>query len=342
MAEFAISRGLKNKIPKVVVIGGGTGVSVLLNKLKTFDLGITAIIAVADDGGSSGKLRQITQSIPPGDIRNVICSLSTWPDKYIDILQYRFKEGNDILSGHPIGNLLISGLAEMKGNYTAAIEILSEMMDIQGCVLPSSEVPLTLCASFSDGTEIEGESIIISQGKNIESVHIKATNPQDIVTPGPGVCEAIEDADVIVFGPGSLFTSILPNLLIDEVGQAVLQSKAKKIYICNIMTQKGETENFSDADHVRALHKHLGRKFIDTVFVNNEKIPEEYVNLPNQDENLLQVKHDFKGLLEEVPNVISDRFLKLNEKGIYHDGEKVGKEINNYAFNNQRVVRMNF
>ncbi|MDO5457385.1 MAG: uridine diphosphate-N-acetylglucosamine-binding protein YvcK [Atopococcus tabaci] len=342
MAEFAVNKLSKNRMPKVVVIGGGTGVSVLLNKLKTFDLDITAIIAVADDGGSSGKLRQITQSIPPGDIRNVICSLSTWPDKYIDILQYRFKEGNDILSGHPIGNLLISGLAEMEGNYTAAIEILSEMMDIQGRVLPSSEVPLTLCANFSDGTEIEGESIITSQGKNIERVHIKATNQNDVVTPGPGVCEAIADADVIVFGPGSLFTSILPNLLIEEVGQAVLKSEARKIYICNIMTQKGETESFTDADHVRALHEHLGQKFIDTVFVNNEKIPEEYVNLPSQDENLLQVKHDFKGLLEQVPSVISDRFLKLNEKGIYHDGEKIGKEINNYAFSHQRGIRMNF
>ncbi len=325
--------------PHVVVIGGGTGLSVILKEFKKENMDITAIVAVADDGGSSGRLRKITNSIPPGDLRNVLCSLSNLPDEYIDVLQYRFKEGNDVLSGHPLGNLLISGMAEREGNYYDAIKKLSTMMKVESNVLPSTEVPLTLVAHFKDGSIVEGESTIPKQGKNIDYVSLKPTHEGDQIEAGPEVCESISKADIIVFGPGSLYTSILPNLLIHQVGQAVLDSAAKKIYICNIMTQKGETENFSDADHVKALHKHLGEKFIDIVLVNNEKVPEDFINLPNQDENLLQVKHDFVALREEVDKIVSDNFLSLTDQGIYHDGRKIAREIYEQALDYQRMVR---
>lgn len=325
--------------PKIVVIGGGTGLSVVLNELKGFNVDLTAIVAVADDGGSSGTLRKITQSIPPGDLRNVISSLSTHPQPVKDAFQYRFKEGNDVLSGHPLGNLIISGLAEKEGNYYQAITKLCQFMQVEGRVLPSSEVPLTLCARFTDGSEFEGETTITSQGKNIDRVFLKPSNPEDIIEPGPEVVEAIMDADLVVLGPGSLFTSILPNLLIEEVGQAVVASHAKKVYICNIMTQKGETEGFTDADHVAALYKHLGEAFIDIVLVNNERVPDDLSQLPSQDENLLQVQPDFQAMKNMVPKVISDNFLKLTDKGIYHDGHKIGQELYDQASDYQRIVR---
>lgn len=339
MAKVLFKSGSGQSRPRVVVIGGGTGLSVILKELKNENMAITAIVAVADDGGSSGKLRQITKSIPPGDLRNVLCALSGLPKEYVDILQYRFKEGNDVLSGHPLGNLIVASMAEREGNYYQAIKKLSSMMKVKSKVLASSEVPLTLVAHFKDGTVVEGESAIPKERKLIDYVTIRPTHEGDVIQAGPEVSESIEEADLIVLGPGSLYTSILPNLLIDSVAAAVLASKAKKIYISNIMTQKGETENFSDADHVKVLHQHIGAKFIDIVLVNNEKLPEAYANLPGQDENLRQVSHDFHALKAEVPTIVSDNFLRLTDQGIYHDGRKIAQEIYNQALDYQRIVR---
>src|SRR5699024_1637647 len=262
------------KRPKVVVIGGGTGLPVILKSLRDQGIDITAIVTSADDGGSSGLLREsITSVTPPGDLRNVLIALSDMPQLYEDIFQYRFNKEDKFLANHALGNLIIAGMAEMRGSTYEAIQLLSKMMHLKGNVYPSSDEPLILRAFFTDGTEVDGESKIALDRKTIDHVTVKNQANDNDVKAARKVVSSILAADMIVFGPGSLFTSILPNLMIPEIGQAILKTQAERVYICNIMTQKGETEHFSDADHVRVLHRHLNEQFIDTVLVNTEKVP---------------------------------------------------------------------
>lgn len=315
--------------PKVVVIGGGTGLPVVLKGLKEKCCDITAIVTVADDGGSSGELRKVMNIAPPGDLRNVLVSLSHINQHEKDLFQYRFAK-NTPLSNHALGNLVIAALTDMDGSIYQAVQELAIAMKVEGHVYPASEQSLTLHAVFDDGTTASGESTISAMRKTIDHVYVTANNEtDDEPKPSPHVIDAIMDADMIVFGPGSLFTSILPNLMIKEIGQAVLASNAQKVYICNIMTQKGETENFSDADHVRTLHRHLKQPFIDTVLVNIEKVPENAMNSERYNEYLVQVTHDFNGLREEGCHVVSDNFLCLRDEGVFHDEEKVVDELMN-------------
>ncbi|HIX01901.1 MAG TPA: YvcK family protein [Candidatus Ligilactobacillus excrementigallinarum] len=313
--------------PKIVMIGGGTGLPVILRGLRKRNVDITAIVTVADDGGSSGVIRDYINVVPPGDIRNALVALSNLPKLEKDIFQYRFKSDDQFFSGHAIGNLIIAALSEMNGdNIFEAIQQLSAMLKVDGYVYPASNTPLTLNAKFSDGSTLAGESEISAAGKTIKKVWVTAiddSKPQAV----PEVIDAILDADQIVLGPGSLFTSILPNLMINNVGQAVLQSKAEVVYICNIMTQKGETEHFTDAQHVRVLHEHLHQKFINTVLVNTEPVPDDYMDRQKYDEYLDQVKHDFNGLRAEGCRVITDNFLKLKDHGVFHNGNQVVEEL---------------
>ena len=313
--------------PKIVMIGGGTGLPVILKGLRKQNVDITAVVTVADDGGSSGIIRDYINVVPPGDIRNTMVALSNIPELRKEIFQYRFKTDDQFFSGHAIGNLIIAALSEMNNdNIFEAVQQLSKMMDVQGHVYPASNIPLILNAKFSDGTQLAGESEISAAGKTIKEVWVTAiddTKPKAV----PEVIDAILDADQIVLGPGSLFTSILPNLMISNVGQAVLQSKAEVVYICNIMTQKGETERFTDAQHVKVLHRHLHQKFINTVLVNTEPVPADYMDRQKYDEYLYQVKHDFKGLRAEGCRVISDNFLKLKDHGVFHNGNRVVEEL---------------
>ena len=250
--------------PKIVVIGGGTGLPVVLRGLRDQNVDVTAVVTVADDGGSSGILRNYINVVPPGDIRNGLVALSELPDLELDIFQYRFKTSDQFFAGHAIGNLIISALSEMKGGIFTAVQELSEMMKINGHIYPVANEPLTLNAEFTDGTKLSGESEITAAHKQIKRVWVTPSKDNDghPARPVSEVITAIKNADQIVLGPGSLFTSILPNLMISEVGQAVCESKAEVVYICNIMTQKGETDNFTDADHVRVLNHHLGKNFI--------------------------------------------------------------------------------
>lgn len=312
---------------KVVVIGGGTGLPVVLKGLKEQQCDITAIVTVADDGGSSGELRKIMNIAPPGDLRNVLVALSRLNDHEKALFQYRFAK-NTPLANHALGNLIIAALTDMDGSIYDAVQELSIGMKVEGHVYPASEQSLTLHAVFTDGTSASGESTISSMRKIIDHVYVTASQDSMIEPkPSPHVIEAIEAADMIVMGPGSLFTSILPNLMIKEIGDAVIRSKAEKVYICNIMTQKGETENFSDADHVRILHRHLKQHFIDTVLVNVEPVPENAMNKERYDEYLVQVTHDFQGLRQEGCRVISDNFLCLRDEGVFHDDKKVVDEL---------------
>lgn len=316
----------------IVVIGGGTGIPVLLKELKNYSVDITAIVTVADDGGSSGIIRDYVDIVPPGDIRNCLVALSDLPQIYLDIFQHRFDSEDQFLSGHAIGNLVITALTEMKGNIFDAIDTLSNMMQIKGKVYAAASEPLVLHAVFEDGTIVSGESKIAQVGKKIKKVFITDTHHNlNGAKASKAVVSAIKNADMIVLGPGSLFTSILPNLMIPNLSQAILETKAHKVYICNIMTQRGETENLSDANHVEILHEHLQSQFIDTILVNTESIPIDYI--AQQKDYLLPVKHHFKGLREAGCRVISDNFLLLKDgKFIYHNGKKVVNELINLLY----------
>ena len=323
----------RKKGPKITVIGGGTGLPVLLRNLRKRDADVTAIVTVADDGGSSGIIRDYMNVVPPGDIRNCMIALSPMNALQKEIFQYRFNSDDQFFAGHAIGNLIIAALTEMRGNIFDAIRLLSRMMVVEGHVYPAAEEPLLLRAEFQDGTIVDGESKLVKYRKKIKRVSVhcydenRKLDESRTPTAAREVINAIMEADMVVLGPGSLYTSILPNLMISDIGQAVCETKAEVVYICNIMTQRGETEHFTDADHVRVLHDHLGTKFIDTVLVNTEAVPEEYLNQQKNEEYLYQVKYDFQGLRDEGCRVVSSDFIKLREKGVYHDGEKVIDEL---------------
>lgn len=328
-----IIRVIRGRRPKVVVIGGGTGLPVILSSLRQENADITAVVTVADDGGSSGVLRNYINVVPPGDIRNVLVALSELSDSELRIFQYRFNSSDAFLSGHAIGNLIITALAEMDGDIFTAVQELSAMMKVDGHVYPVADVPLTLNAEFTDGSTRQGETEISGAGKRIQRVWVtQKDNPAEPPEAADQVIGAIMDAQVVVLGPGSLFTSILPNLMIDNVHHALRHTAANITYICNIMTQKGETENFSDADHVAVLNRHLGGNYIDTVLVNTAPVPENYMDRQKYDEYLYQVRHDFDGLRAFGCNVISDNFLDLHDRGVFHNGRKVAKELLNLAF----------
>lgn len=323
------------KNPKMTVIGGGTGISIILKSLRNEAVDITAVVTVADDGGSSGELRNAMQLAPPGDLRNVLLAMSDMPKFYERVCQYRFNENDGALAGHPLGNLIIAGISEMQGSTYNAIQILTKFFHITGKIYPSSEQALTLHAVFKDGHEVAGESSIAKYQGMIDHVYVTNTYNDQKPQASRKVVEAILESDMIVLGPGSLFTSILPNLVIPEIKEALRQTKAEVVYICNIMTQYGETEQFSDADHVAVLNQHLGRDLIDTVLVNVAKVPQAYMNSNKFDEYLVQVDHDFAGLCRAAKRVISSYFLRLENGGAFHDGNLVVEELMNLV----RIVK---
>lgn len=315
--------------PKITVIGGGTGIPVILDSLRHEDVDITAVVTVADDGGSSGELRQTMKLTPPGDLRNVLVAMSDMPKFYENIFQYRFADGDGDFSGHPLGNLIIAGISEMQGSTYNAIQILTKFFHITGKIYPSSEQALTLHAVFKDGHEVSGESQISKYQGMIDHVYVTNTYNQDQPKASRKVVETILESDMIVLGPGSLFTSILPNLVIPEIREALLKTDAEVAYVCNIMTQLGETEHFTDANHVEVLNKHLGKDVIDTVLVNIEKVPESYMSSNRFDEYLVQVEHDFNALRQQAKRVISSNFLDLRNGGAFHHGQYVVEELMN-------------
>ena len=315
--------------PKIVIIGGGTGLPVILRGLRDQNVDVTAIVTVADDGGSSGILRNYINVVPPGDIRNALVALSELPTIEKEIFQYRFNSKDNFFAGHALGNLIISALAEMKGNIFDAVQELSDLMRINGHIYPVANEPLTLNAEFTDGSKLMGESEITAAHKQIQRVWVTDSDDPAAPTAVKQVIDAIMDADQIVLGPGSLFTSILPNLMSSNVGEAVKKTKAEVSYICNIMTQKGETYHFTDADHVRVLNRHLGEQFIDTVLVNIQPVPKDYINFQEWNEISQPVTHDFAGLREQGCRVISANFLRLRDNGAFHDRDKVVSELLN-------------
>ncbi len=250
--------------PRIVTIGGGTGLSILLRGLKELSPNITAVVTVADDGGSSGRLRRDFGVLPPGDVRNCIAALADAEPLIRSLFQYRFPEGTD-LEGHSFGNLFIVAMSEVTGSFEEAIRATSKVLVTRGQIVPSTLADVTLTALTEDGERIRGESTIGHIGKRIREVFIE---PHDAL-PHPDAVRAILDADIIVFGPGSLYTSVLPNLLVRGILDSVRHSDALKIYVSNVATQHGETDNFTVTDHIVALEGHVGRGIFHHVIANS-------------------------------------------------------------------------
>jgi uncharacterized cofD-like protein len=283
VAETVYKHWQRDRGPKIVAIGGGTGLSTLLRGLKARTSNITAIVTVADDGGSSGRLRQQLGVLPPGDFRNCLAALADAESLTTQLFQYRFSEGEG-LNGHSFGNLFIVAMAGVTGNFERALLESSKVLAVRGQILPSTLENVTLLAELRDeGTPVspddrqwvEGESHIPESGRPIERVFLQ---PDDAPA-YPGALRAILDADLIVAGPGSLYTSILPNLLVRDIVEAVRASRAKKIYVCNVATQRGETEGYSLADHMAALHRHIGPHLFPNALAN-DRFDRPLPNLP--------------------------------------------------------------
>lgn len=267
LIDIIYEKRLLSKGPKIVAIGGGTGLSTILEGLKAYTANITAIVAVADEGGSSGRLREEFGILPPGDIRNCLVSLAEASQLMRDLFQYRFKEGEGI-KGHSFGNIFITAMTQVKGSFKAAVEESSRVLAIRGRVIPSSLDKIRLKAEYSDGSTKEGEDKIPQEEKLIKRIGLV---PYD-AKPNPEALEAIKEAEIIILGPGSLFTSVIPNVLIKGISEEIAKKDCLKIYICNVMTQKGETDGFTAADHVDMLTFHTRKGLINTCLVNSGRL----------------------------------------------------------------------
>ncbi|WP_116394255.1 YvcK family protein [Paenibacillus sp. ATY16] len=306
--------------PKIVVVGGGTGLSVMLRGLKEKPLDITAIVTVADDGGSSGVLRNELQIPPPGDIRNVIMALADAEPLLTEVLQYRFSSGTG-LAGHSLGNLMLAAMTDIAGDFVTGVRELSKVLAVRGRVLPAAGRAIVLKAEMADGTVVVGESMIPKAGKKIKRVFVEPDN----VEPLPEAIEAIEQADAILIGPGSLYTSIIPNLLVPKLAKAIVESTAVKLFVCNVMTQPGETDGYSVSDHLKAVQEHIGHKLFDYVLVNDGEISpevaEKYAEMGST-----QVELDIDEINRLGYEIISDR-LVLYRTFLRHDAERLSHHI---------------
>ncbi|MFZ0075362.1 MAG: YvcK family protein [Exiguobacterium undae] len=317
---------------KVVAIGGGTGLSTLLRGLKHYPLDITAIVTVADDGGSSGRLRTEFNMLPPGDIRNVIVSLSKSETLMDRIMQYRFETGEG-LHGHSLGNLTLTAATQLcNGSFVEAIGVMGQLLNAEGKVYPATERTITLCAEFEDGTIVKGESLIPKVGKVIERIFLE----EEDVRPVPEAIQAILDADVIVLGPGSLYTSVIPNVLIEEIRDAIKQSLAPVVYICNVMTQPGETTAFTANDHLNVLERFLGKGVIDTIIVNNESIDISYLRKYQKDHADI-VTYDETSFEQAGIEVLADDIVDYNHHFIRHDSDAVASLVMRKVLSIRRV-----
>lgn len=251
---------------KIVAVGGGTGLASVLRGLKSQDCDVTAIVTVADDGGSSGRLRKEMGILPPGDIRNCLLALAQAEPDMTSLFNHRFKKGE--LTGHNFGNLFLAAMTEMTGDFQLAVRTMSRVLAVTGTVLPATLCDVNLCAEMEDGTEVVGEYAIPLARKRIRRLQLRPSDP-------PALDEAvkkIEEADGIIIGPGSLYTSVIPNLLVPGIRAAIIRSNAPKMYVCNVMTQPGETDSYSALDHILAIEAHAGRLFTH-VLVNTATAP---------------------------------------------------------------------
>lgn len=263
---MALFPRLFRRSPSVVAIGGGTGASGLLQGLKEHTDKLTAIVTVADDGGSSGRFRKELGMLPPGDIRSCLAALSDSP-LLEKLLQHRFDEGE--LKGHAFGNIFLAALTQITGDFATAVKEANRVLSVRGRVLPATNVKISLVAEHTDGTKTTGESLVGRVDKPVKRLSIR---PSDVKA-APDVVEAILKTDLVVLGPGSLYTSVIPNLLIGDVLHALRQTEAVVGYVCNVMTQRGETSGFTASQHVRAVLDHSASDLLDFVVVSTSAIP---------------------------------------------------------------------
>ena len=322
----SLSRG-----PRAVVLGGGTGLSTLLQGVKLMTNNITAIVTVTDTGGSSGRLRDEMDVLPPGDIRNCLVALADAEPLIRNLFQYRFEEGNG-LHGHSFGNLFITALSKVTGDFEKAIRASSKVLAIRGRVLPSSLEKVTLVGEFTDGSAAEGETNITDQHKPLRAIRLK---PKECRAT-PEALDAIGNADLIIMGPGSLYTSILPNLLIEEIREALLQSEAYKVFVINIMTQPGETDGFSAYDHLRTLVEHTDPRLVDACIVNVSSVPPAIV-AKYQERGAGLVKLDLDLIREKGYRVIEGELLKADGQ-VRHDPEALARLIFDHYLKRQRAA----
>lgn len=279
MAETIYNRRILSRGPKIVAIGGGTGLSNLLRGLKDYSANLTAIVTVADDGGSTGRLRQEFGVIAPGDIRQCIAALAEAEPLMSKLFQYRFKEGTG-LEGHSFGNLFIVAMSEVTGNFEAAVHETSRVLNVRGTILPSTLEDVTLSARTHQNEMVHGEHNISERGGAIRDLYL---NPP-WAEAHPDSVRAILDADLVVIGPGSLYTSVLPNVLVDGIQKALAATSAMKVFVCNVATQHGETDGFTVLDHVDVIQRHAGKGVVHAVIANNnlpkDPLPESWNSQP--------------------------------------------------------------
>ena len=306
--------------PKIVVIGGGTGLSTLLYGLKEYTSNITAVVTVADDGGSSGRLREQFGLLAPGDIRNCLVALADTEPLMRNLFQFRFS-GKAELGGHSFGNLFITAMTKITGDFEKAVKESSKVLAIRGEVIPSTLQQVGLIAEYEDGTRISGESKISGEKKRIKRVYLNRKDCE----PTAEAINAIKEADIIVIGPGSLYTSIIPNLLIEGITKSILESQAVKIYVCNIMTQSGETDNYKASEHIEALVAHAKSKLIDYCILNLAEIPPDFVKkYENEDAHL--VVADAEKIKEMGFSVIREDLVDTKDC-VRHDAQKLSRII---------------
>lgn len=318
--------------PKIVAIGGGHGLSHLLLGLKEYTANLTAIVTVADSGGSSGRLREEFNIVAPGDIRNCLVALADAPALMGQLFQYRFEEGGG-LKGHNFGNLFLTAMVQLtKGDFQKAVEESSKVLAIRGKVIPSTVYNVHLVAEYIDGSRAEGEAKIPRKNVGIKRLSLK---PDD-AKPTPEAIAAINEADIIVMGPGSVYTSIIPNLIINGMSDAIAKASAYKIYVCNVMTQVGETDGFSAGDHVRTIIDHANAKIVDACIINNAIVPKEAL-VRYAKENSHPVAADGDVIKNLGCKVIATDLLSVNDY-VRHDSKKLTQALIK-LIETQRVIK---
>lgn len=308
--------------PKIVAIGGGTGLSTLLRGLKQYTRNITAVVTVTDDGGSSGRLSREIGILPPGDIRNCLVALADAERVMTDLFQHRFSAASGSLSGHSVGNLLLAGLLERAGgDFDDAIEMVGEVLAIRGRVVPSTKEHVHLKALMENGQEICGETAIVDSGMRVRRVYLEPSNP----LAHPDAIRAIHEADVVCIGPGSVYTSIIPNLLVGGIAQALEECEAPRCYVCNVMTQVGESDSFTAAEHLVAVQANVQGRVCDYVIVNTATPSQEILDrykVSGQD----IVVPDVDRLRSMGYRVITGDFMNESDY-VRHDAMRVAAKI---------------
>ncbi len=320
LVDLVFQRRHLERGPKIVVIGGGTGLSTLLHGLKQYTTNITAIVTVADDGGSSGRLRQEFDMLPPGDIRNCLVALADTEPLMQRLFQYRFAE-DSALQGHNFGNLFITAMTKITGDFEQAVQASSKVLAIRGRVVPSTNMKVRLVAEHDDGSVTQGETKISNAAVPIRRLYLEPATCQ----PTTEALTAIREANAIVFGPGSLYTSIIPNLLVEKIMDEIVQSKALKIYICNVMTQSRETHGFRASDHIRALVAHTNPGILHLCVVNTEPVPPALLEKYRQEE-AYPVEADIEQIRALGYQVVADNIIST-ENYVRHDPNKMAKLI---------------